>query len=163
VKITDSTVIRTGERELIDAIIGELDWGIIEKIFREKHRLRIQDDVEYRQGDLVVYNDQVAYKLDFDVKVTLSVLFDRAGNFLSLSAESLPASEKESIDQPPQQEPGQTTDTGSGMDRMDKHPWPEPIYAEPAKPPDENVTAMASQIAEMISEINEENDAVNSD
>ena len=84
-KITDSEVIKSGERELLDIIIGDLDWEAIEKIVKEKHQLRIQDDVEFRQGDIVVYDNTVAYKLDFDVKVTLTVLFDRDGNYLSFS------------------------------------------------------------------------------
>ena len=84
-KITDSEVIKSGERELLDIIIGDLDWEAIEKIVKEKHQLRIQDDVEFRQGDIVVYDNTVAYKFDFDVKVTLTVLFDRDGNYLSFS------------------------------------------------------------------------------
>jgi len=84
-KITDESVIRNGEKELIDTIIGDLDWNVIETIFREKHHLSIQDDVQYRQGDLVVHNDGIAYKLDFDVKVTLSILLDRTGNYLDFT------------------------------------------------------------------------------
>ena len=84
-KITDSEVIKSGERELLDIIIGDLDWEAIEKIVKERHQLRIQDDVEFKQGDIVVYNNTVAYKLDFDVKVTLTLLFDRDGNYLSFS------------------------------------------------------------------------------
>ncbi len=85
VKITDSEVIKTGEGELIDTIIGELDWSAIEEIFKDKHRLRIQDDVEYKQGDIVVHNNDVAFQLDFDVKVMLSILFDRTGNYLNIT------------------------------------------------------------------------------
>ena len=84
-KITDAEVIKSGERELLDVIIGDLDWEAIEKIVRERHLLSIQDDVEFRQGDLVVYDNTVAYKLDFDAKVTLTILFDRDGNYLSFS------------------------------------------------------------------------------
>ena len=40
-KITDGEVITNGERELIDAITADLDWGAIEKIFKEKHRIQM--------------------------------------------------------------------------------------------------------------------------
>jgi len=46
-KITNHEVIQSGERELIDAITAELDWGSIEDIFIEAHKLKIEDNVEY--------------------------------------------------------------------------------------------------------------------
>ena len=41
------------------------------------------EDVEYKSGDIIVHNNQIAYQLRFDVKVTLSVLLDREGNCIS--------------------------------------------------------------------------------
>ncbi len=84
-KITNSTVIEKGEKGLIDAIIGDLAWGAMEEIFRREHGLPIGEDVEYKSGDLIVHDSQVAYKLEFDVKVSLSVLVDRDGNCLTLA------------------------------------------------------------------------------
>lgn len=85
-KLTDSEVIKDGEKELIDAVTADLDWGAIEEVFRKEHRLGIEEDVEYKKGDIVVYDNQVAYKLEFEVKVTLSVLLDREGNYLSVAS-----------------------------------------------------------------------------
>ena len=84
-KLADSQVIKAGEKGLINNIIDDLDWDVIKNMFREKINLQIQDDVEYRQGDIVVYDNQIAYQLDFNVKATLSVLFDRAGNHLAFN------------------------------------------------------------------------------
>ncbi len=83
-KITNSEIIKSGERELIDAITGDLDWRVIEKIVEDKHHLSLRDDVDYKNGDLVVFENKIAYRLDFEVKVNLSVLFDRQGNYLKL-------------------------------------------------------------------------------
>jgi len=87
-KITNDEVIKTGEQELIDSINGELDWEVMEDIFKKKHQLEIGEEVEYRNGDLVVYDNQVAYQLEFDVKVKLSILVDRDGNYLSFTNDS---------------------------------------------------------------------------
>ena len=84
-KLTNESVIKNGEKELIDSIVGDLDWHTIEAVFKEKHQLGIQDDVEYRQGEIVVHNGNVAFKLDYDVKLTLSILFDRSGDCLAVS------------------------------------------------------------------------------
>ena len=92
-KITNEEVIKTGEQELIDSINGELDWEVMEDIFKNQHHLEIGEDVEYRSGDLVVHNNQVAYQLEFDVKVKLSILVDRDGNYLSFTKDN--ACEKE--------------------------------------------------------------------
>ena len=85
-KIAKREVIQDGEQELIDAITGELDWGAMEEIFEKEHRLKLNEDVAYKSGDIVIHNDQVAYRLEFDVKVTLSVLIDRNGSCLSLTS-----------------------------------------------------------------------------
>ena len=85
-RITKHEVIKSGEQELIDAITADLDWEVIEEVFREEHHLEIDDNVEYKKGDIVVYNDQIAYQLEFDVKVALSVLVDREGNYISVTS-----------------------------------------------------------------------------
>ena len=84
-KITDENLIKNGEKELIDRIHGVVDWNSIKSIFKEKYCIRIQDDREYRQGDIVVYNDNVAYNLKFDVRATISIMFDRSGNYLAIT------------------------------------------------------------------------------
>jgi len=83
-KITDPEIIKSGENELIDAITADMDWGEVGKVFGDKHNLDIDDDVEYKNGDIIVHNNQIAYQLNFDVKVSLSIVLDREGNYLSL-------------------------------------------------------------------------------
>ncbi len=84
-KIAEADVIKNGEQELIDAITGDLDWSTIERLLLEKHKFKLQDEVEYRNGDIVVHENAIAYRLDFDVKVSLSVLFNRNGDCLDLA------------------------------------------------------------------------------
>ena len=66
-KVTDSDAIKNSEKDLIDAIAGELDWEAIEHLFQEKHNLILEDELEYKKGDIVIHNNQIAYKLDFDI------------------------------------------------------------------------------------------------
>jgi hypothetical protein len=159
VKITNTDIIKTGEQELIDTIIGDLDWETIEKIVKDRHKLQIQDDIDYRHGDLIVHNQQVAYKLDFDVKMTLSVIFDRDGNYLSLKTsddldeDSAPESQDTAGDistdaTEPEQSPPATDEVSFSPDDIPS--------ADPQKSPPENLSKMATHIAEMISEINDE-------
>eukprot|EP00767_Chilomastix_cuspidata_P008242 gnl/Chilomastix_cuspidata/9392.p2 GENE.gnl/Chilomastix_cuspidata/9392~~gnl/Chilomastix_cuspidata/9392.p2 ORF type:complete len:136 (+),score=22.31 gnl/Chilomastix_cuspidata/9392:254-661(+) len=85
-KVANKESIETGEKELLDTIIAELDWEVIEKKLKEKHNIRLQEDVEFNNGDIVVHGNKIAYKLNFDVKITLAVIFDRLGECLSISA-----------------------------------------------------------------------------
>lgn len=84
-KITDSEIIKNGEQELIDAITADLDWGAIEDIFMKEHNLTIEEEIEYKSGDIVAVDNQIAYKLEFEVKVNLSVLLNRDGEYLSVT------------------------------------------------------------------------------
>jgi hypothetical protein len=83
-KITNAEIIKAGERDLIDSITADLDWGAIEDIFLKEHNLDIDEDIEYKRGDIIAYDNQVAYKLEFAVKVNLTVLINRDGDYLAV-------------------------------------------------------------------------------
>ena len=85
-KINNDEIIRNGEQDLIDAINGDLDWEVMEDIFQKEHKLTFGDDVEYRKGDIIVHDNQVAYRLEFDIKINLSILLDRQGSFIAFTA-----------------------------------------------------------------------------
>jgi hypothetical protein len=150
-KITNYDVIKSGERELIDAITGDLDWGAIEEIIKEEHKLEIDENVEYKKGDIVVYNDQVAYKLEFDVKVVLSVLLDREGNYLSVTS-SGKMSKSEDND-----ENSQIDETEKPKDIPDNETKDSSMSS--ATDTEENISKMTSQAEEMVSEIQNEEQA----
>ncbi|SHL53434.1 hypothetical protein SAMN02745216_05305, partial [Desulfatibacillum alkenivorans DSM 16219] len=83
--------IKTGEKDLMDSITADLDWSVLQEMIRRRHHLEITDDLEFSGGDLVVHDNQVAYQLNFEVKVVLSVLLDRDGRciFVRTPAEVL--------------------------------------------------------------------------
>jgi hypothetical protein len=93
-KITNAEVIKNGEKDLIDSITADLDWGAIEEIFLTEHNLGIDEDIEYKSGDIVAHESQVAYKLEFAVKVNLSVLISRDGEYLSVNISEKKAKEE---------------------------------------------------------------------
>jgi len=92
----------------------------------DKHSFTLQDDIDYKDGDLVVYKDNIAYKFDFEIKVPLSVIFDRDGECLDISTVRKDVEEEGDEEQ------------SIDPEQQDK------------------VAHMASNIADMISEINQE-------
>lgn len=83
-KITDEKNIKEGEKELIDTITGDLNWDSIEHFIRNKHHIALEDDIEFQKGDIVVHNNEIAYKLDFKIRVSLSVVFNRQGECIDV-------------------------------------------------------------------------------
>lgn len=132
-KLTNPESIQESEKEFIDTINAELDWEAIEKMLLEKHSFTLQEEIEYKDGDLVVYEDKIAYKFDFEIKVPLSVIFNREGECLEISTLRKDFQEEE--------------DEGVFQDETSAPPIPGDH--------DEKVAQMASNIADMISEINQ--------
>ena len=133
-KLTNPESIQEGEKEFIDTINAELDWDVIEQMLLDKHNFAVQDDIEYKDGNLIVYNNEIAYKFDFKVKVPLSVIFNRGGECLSMSTtrddEELENNEKKEVQN------SSATQTISD------------------EPGGKKVEKMAIEIADLISEIN---------
>ncbi len=128
-KVTDPELIQESEKEFIDTINAELDWEAIEKLLMEKHKFALQDEVDYKNGDLVVFDNQIAYRFDFEIKVPLSVIFNRQGECLDMS-------------------------TSHGDDKDFSEPGPEEM-ADLRERSSEKVGQLASSIADMITEINQ--------
>lgn len=138
-KLTNPETIQESEKEFIDAINAELDWDSIEKLLLEKHKFAIQDEVDYKEGNLIVHNNQIAYKFDFEIKVPLSVIFNRQGECVEISTTR---DDVESQDDDSLEEDGIIEE--NEMTQL------------PVKPiSSDKVGKMASDIADMISEINQ--------
>ena len=161
-KITNHEVIKSGEQELIDTITADLDWESIEDVFSQKHKLKIEDNVEYKKGDIVVYNDRIAYKLEFDVNIVLSVLLDREGNYLAVtsSGDLAKSPDNSQADEPEKSEKEEEESGASAMPELD-----EPIAAENGDvsasststgDPQDKISELASQAGEMILKIGDE-------
>ncbi|WP_022669384.1 hypothetical protein [Desulfospira joergensenii] len=135
-KLTNPESIKESEKEFIDTINAELDWEAIEKMLIEQHHFTLQDEVDYKNGDLIVHNDQIAYRFDFEIKVPLSLIFNRQGECLEMSTLGGDSDDEE--------------------DLLDADPDSESeVQDEPDQEKKEKVEQMASDIADMIHEINE--------
>ena len=148
-KITNSEVIKNGEQDLIDAITADLDWGAIEDIFLKEHNLRIEEDIEYKKGDIIAFNDQIAYKLEFEVKVNLSVLLDREGEYISVNISGKTENNETGTAKESAEDPAAESFTHEEKENS-------PESDEPQVEEDETITHMESQVEEMMEEIGKE-------
>lgn len=133
-KLTNPESIQESEKEFIDTINAELDWDVIEQVLLDKHNFEVQDDIEYKDGNLIVYNNEIAYKFDFQIKVPLSVIFNRSGECLSMST---------------------TREDGGHEANEDMQIQNTSTTRTPGRGPDgKKAEEMAVEIADLISEIN---------
>lgn len=78
-KITDPQVIRQGERDLIDSVQEDLDLDTVREILKERMSVAA---LSSKGGQIVVHDNQIAFRLDFEINLSGSLLFDREGNFI---------------------------------------------------------------------------------
>jgi len=83
-KITDPDVIRNGEKDLIQAVKNGLDLNIIKKIMQNKMSA---ESISSKGGEIVVHNNEIAFRLDFSIEISGSLMFDRHGNYIPESDE----------------------------------------------------------------------------
>ena len=86
-KITDAATIKSGEQILINSVVNNLNWDCVKNHFKKKYNMDIKGDISYKNGNMTVYNNDIAYKLEFNVvPMSISISFDRHGNFITAQA-----------------------------------------------------------------------------
>jgi hypothetical protein len=78
-KITDPDVIKNGEKDLIDAVKDDLDLDTIKEIMKNKMDTKT---ISSKGGEIVVHNNEIAFRLDFSIEISGSLMFDRQGNYI---------------------------------------------------------------------------------
>ena len=77
-------VISDSIRELIEKIKSNIDLEQVRAVCKEQHGIATVENIELKEGDIVTYQDQVAFKLDFDIRFVLPVMIDRRGDCISV-------------------------------------------------------------------------------
>ena len=98
-RVANPEAIRRGEKALAEAIASNFDRNVIQKIFKRVHNLDVGEDIKCKNASMGVHGEKVAYSMNFEVLVNLSVFLDRSGNFISITSsgvapESSPMAEK---------------------------------------------------------------------
>jgi hypothetical protein len=78
-KITDPGIIKDGEKDLIDAVKNDLDLDTVKQIIEKKMTAAA---LSSKGGEIIVHNNEIAFRLDFDMQLSGSLMFDRQGNYI---------------------------------------------------------------------------------
>ena len=76
----DTHTVEGVKRELINQLKSKINQDHIEAVCREQYGIESIKGYECTDGDIIVDNDQVAFKLDFEVRFAVSLLIDNVGN-----------------------------------------------------------------------------------
>ena len=79
-KITDSKVVKSGEKAFLNAVKDHLDWNAIREVVTKKMK---QCAIESRGGELVLHENNVAFRMDLHCAMNVSITFDRNGTLVS--------------------------------------------------------------------------------
>ncbi len=78
-RITDPEIIRAGERDLIDSVRDDLDWDAVKGVIKNRINMK---SLESKGGEIVVLDGKIAFRIDLELKMTVSLMFDRDGNYI---------------------------------------------------------------------------------
>ncbi|WP_020586405.1 hypothetical protein [Desulfobacter curvatus] len=96
-RITDPQVIQDGEQDLIASVQKDLDLDAVKDLLKER---LTASALSPKGGRIVVHDNDVAFRLDYEINLNGSLLFDRDGNLLEDSEGQAPQQD------PPDEEDG---------------------------------------------------------
>ncbi len=85
-KITDPGIIKNGENDLIELLKEDLDLDAVREIIQKK---MTSAALSPKGGEIVVHDNQIAFRMDFELCLSGSLMFDRQGNHIPESDELL--------------------------------------------------------------------------
>ena len=97
-RITDPQVILNGEKDLIESVQKDLDLDAVRDLFKERLTVRA---LSPKGGRIVVHDNDVAFRLDYEINLNGSLLFDRNGNLLEDSESTAPKQDPQDEDEAP--------------------------------------------------------------
>ena len=76
----DTHTVEEVKRDLINQLKSKINQAHVETVCREQYGIKSIEGYKYIDGDVVIHNNQVAFKLDFEVRFPVSILIDNVGN-----------------------------------------------------------------------------------
>ena len=99
-KLTDLNAIKTGEQKLIDLIVLNLNWKSVRKAIKSHFNIEVLKDITVDSGNLVILNNEIAFKLNMGHQAGVSIFIDRSGELIEISASESLSEIKEKLSKP---------------------------------------------------------------
>ena len=76
----DTQTVEEAKREVINQLKPKINQACVESVCREQYGIETITGYECKDGDIVIDNENVAFKLDFEVRFPVSILINNGGN-----------------------------------------------------------------------------------
>ena len=76
----DKKVVQDAKCELVDHLKSKINPDYVKALCREQYGIEMIKAAECKDGDIVIDNDQIAYKLNFEVSFTMPILINNGNN-----------------------------------------------------------------------------------
>jgi hypothetical protein len=70
--------------DLIEKLKSTIQFDQVKAICAHKHFIESIDKIDFKNGDIVAHDGEVAFKLDFNISYNLSLLLDREGKLINV-------------------------------------------------------------------------------
>jgi uncharacterized protein YjbI with pentapeptide repeats len=70
--------------DLIEKLKSTIQFDQVKAICAHKHFIESIDKIDFKNGDIVAHDGEVAFKLDFNITYNLSLLLDREGKLINV-------------------------------------------------------------------------------
>jgi len=84
-QLVEPKVISKEEKILFHSMNAVLEPETVKNIFWEKYKLDLLQKTDFNEGDIVIFDNQVAFRLAFDAHVSFSILIDRYGKYIGFA------------------------------------------------------------------------------
>ncbi|MBA2880653.1 hypothetical protein HNR65_000971 [Desulfosalsimonas propionicica] len=85
-KLARKEIIQACEKQMLKMLVKNLDKSAVKSLLREKYDLSPGEDLLFHGGDIAMENNEVVYKLDFSLRVGMTVMLDREGEYVDIRA-----------------------------------------------------------------------------
>jgi hypothetical protein len=85
-KFLDSQDIKSLERLLYKKFFSGINLERLKNLFKDIFEIELYGQVEWKKGNIAVFNKQIAYELFFSSRIRFSLYIDNHGNYLDIAA-----------------------------------------------------------------------------
>lgn len=78
-KMIELEVIKRREKEILNAIAGALDKQRLKNHFININKFEINNDIDFKDGEIIIYDEEVSYLLNFVSEIKFGIQIDKKG------------------------------------------------------------------------------------
>ena len=83
IPLADPDIIQKSEKEIIEKISATLEEKQIKELFEQKFNSSLGDEIELKSGNMIIHQNKIIYRLNYDTRLKFELLLDQSGNHLT--------------------------------------------------------------------------------